>query len=214
MDNLTPFIIMTIVITILAVFGSLLLSAYMSTLNFTEGILLLYAEFHFQTHRKLKLEAYKNVHNQKIKRILHQIKSTSDKDLVRVNSQITLQDAKKIKELANELLKDEKYLINDENAKKEIRELGLNSFIYSYQMRLAFASDPNNQYFYSKHKSKSKSVIKNKQQLKFMRTKALLGNRNVNSNLDEKLLGAMITFDSIIQKLFKNKDDYNYAIGT
>ncbi|MFY8331071.1 hypothetical protein [Vagococcus carniphilus] len=215
MTNITPLIIMLIIMTVSAILCSLLLSAYMSTLNFKEAILLIYDSVLFHKHKKIKLNAYKAVHNQKIKIILNKIVSTRDNDLVQANPEMSIQDAKKIKEIANQLLKNETYFIKDATAKKEIKDLGLNSYIYTFQLRLAFASDPNNQYAYSKYKQNSKSIIKNKQQLKAMQMKTLLKKRNTksSSNLDKQLLGALITFDSTIQKLFKNKDNHNYAVN-
>lgn len=206
-----PFIIMIIIMTLSAMICALLLAAYLSTLNFKESLLLLSTEFKFYFKKNYKLEVYKNVHNKKIQAILNKISSTSDKDLVKMHPDLTIDDAKKIKSLAIELLKQKKYLISDDMARRDLNYLGLNSFVYSFQMRLAFASDPNNQYIYSR--KKSKYIITNKQQLEAKRKRNLLNRRKMTESLDDNLLSTLITFESIVQKLFKNKQSPEYAMG-
>jgi hypothetical protein len=131
-----------VLVLVLAFLISLFFSAYIVVLDFRESMHLVVFSIIIYFSRSMKAKVYKEVHDDSLKKNLHKLHTFNVKGLAKVNPKLSLDELNALKMRAGELLKSKEYIMSLEEAKKEMKSIGLYNFFYSFQSYLVYSADP------------------------------------------------------------------------
>lgn len=188
--------VLVLLILTIALLMAVVIVAYLQTLDISTSIGIVKLQIIGLFFPKIKYEAYQEAYKQNSREVLTAIVKAKDKELLKNNLELTLEDVKEVKEITTKLLKDKSYGITIEQSKDMLKDLGELDFFFSFQTMVEFYSNPKRQKSYN-----NIHALNNRKAIRFR-------NHKMKSS-ETKFYDSLINVPNIIDNIKKGNLSFN-----